>query len=197
MTATPKPQGTIRQELRAVWRILVVTIALLWLVELFDSFVIPLEHFGIRPRSATGLVGILTSPFLHSGFGHLFSNTIGLVILGALVLMWGRREFFAASIASIIVGGAGVWLVGASNTNHIGASGIVFGFFGYLLARGFFERRIGSMVLSTLVAVCFGGMLSGIVPGLAGAGISWEAHLFGAIGGILVARRWRKTRTNQ
>jgi len=190
-----RDEGSVREELHTIRRILIGMLATMWVLELVDFLIGGrLDALGITPRSVQGLFGILVAPLLHGGGGHLISNTFGLVVLGALVLMWGRREFFAVSAASVVVGGLGTWLIAAPGTTHIGASGMIFGYFGYLLARGFYERRVGSLLLTAVVALCFGGMIGGVVPGLAGPGISWECHLFGALGGLLVARRFRKAR---
>lgn len=190
-----RDEGSVREELHTIRRILIGMLATMWVLELVDFLIGGrLDALGITPRSVQGLFGILVAPLLHGGWGHLISNTFGLVVLGALVLMWGRREFFAVSAASVVVGGLGTWLIAAPGTTHIGASGMIFGYFGYLLARGFYERRVGSLLLTAVVALCFGGMIGGVVPGLAGPGISWECHLFGALGGLLVARRFRKAR---
>lgn len=193
MAETAEPTS-LRDELRTIIKILGISLALLWVLEIVDVFVLggALDAWGVHPRELLGLVGILTMPFLHGGFGHLASNTVAFLLFGTLVLMWGRREFFAVTLVSTLVAGAGVWLVGATGSVHVGASGVCFGYFGYLLARGFYERRFGSILLSVLIAVTFGSVLAGAVPGLNPPGISWEGHLFGLLGGILVARRFKK-----
>jgi membrane associated rhomboid family serine protease len=188
--------GGLKGELKRIVRTLVVCLAVLWALELTDVLLLAgsLDAFGIRPREPLGLIGVLTWPFLHGGLAHLLSNTIALCLFGTLVLMWGRREFFAVALVSTIVGGLGVWLVGASGSVHVGASGVCFGLFGYLLARGFYERKFGSVLLSVAIAILFGGTLAGAVPGMAMPGISWEGHLFGLLGGVLVARRLKRAR---
>ncbi|HLT36898.1 MAG TPA: rhomboid family intramembrane serine protease [Enhygromyxa sp.] len=183
-------------ELKSIVKTLAVCLGLLWALELTDVLLLDgmLDGFGIRPRELFGLIGVLTWPFLHGGLPHLVSNTIAMLLFGTLVLMWGRREFFTVAAVSTIVGGLGVWLVGADGSVHVGASGVCFGLFGYLLARGFYERKFGSVVLSLVIAISFGGTLAGAVPGLSMPGISWEGHLFGLVGGVLVARRLKKKR---
>jgi membrane associated rhomboid family serine protease len=190
--------GGLGGELRLIVRTLAVCLAILWALELTDLLLLDgsLDALGIRPREPLGLIGVLTWPFLHGGLAHLLSNTIALLLFGTLVLMWGRREFLAVTLVSTIIGGLGVWLVGTSNSVHIGASGVCFGLFGYLLARGFYERKFGSVVLSLAIAILFGGTLTGAVPGMSMPGISWEGHLFGLLGGVLVARRLKRTRSN-
>lgn len=187
---------SLRGELKSILIVLGSVVGLMWVLEGIDQFILggALDGFGIHPREAFGLIGVLTWPWLHGGFAHLMSNTIALAIFGTLVLAWGRREFLAVAVVSTLVGGLGVWLVGASGSVHIGASGLCFGLFGYLLARGFYERKFGSIVLSIFIAVMFGSTLAGAVPGLAMPGISWEGHLFGLIGGVLVARRFKRKR---
>lgn len=186
--------GSLGAELGLIVRTLAVCLGVLWALELTDLWLLDgmLDGFGIRPREAFGLIGVLTWPFLHGGLAHLLSNTLALLLFGTLVLMWGRREFFAVTAVSTIVGGLGVWLVGATGSVHVGASGVCFGYFGYLLARGFYERKLGSVLLSLVIAILFGGTLAGAVPGLSMPGISWEGHLFGLIGGVLVARRFKQ-----
>lgn len=190
--------GGFKSELKRIVRTLAVCLAVLWALELTDVYLLAgsLDAFGIRPREPFGLIGVLTWPFLHGGLAHLLSNTLALLLFGTLVLMWGRREFFAVALVSTIVGGLGVWLVGASGSVHVGASGVCFGLFGYLLARGFYERKFGSVLLSIVIAILFGGTLAGAVPGMAMPGISWEGHLFGLLGGVLVARRLKRARAS-
>lgn len=178
-------------ELEQVVVLMCGMVATLWAVEIVDAVVFQggLDEFGIHPRSGFGLVGVLTSPLLHGGYGHLASNTVGLLMFGTLVALWSRREFALVTLASLVVGGLGVWLIGESGSNHIGASGLVFGYFGYVLTRGWYERKFWSISVSIVIALMFGSLLTGAIPGLAGWGISWEGHLFGLIGGVLVARR--------
>ncbi len=163
-------------------------VALLWLLEVLDALVFhgSLDRWGIRPRSLLGLRGIVCAPFLHAGFDHLIANTGPLLILGWLVMLRRVRDFVFVWIIGGIIGGAGVWVIGASNSVHIGASIVVFALLGYLLLRGFFERKFWTIVLSVVVGLAYGGLLFGVLPGK--RGISWEGHLFGFIGGVLAAR---------
>ena len=196
MNRRKSEDGSLTGELKSIIKVLAACLAILWTLELTDVLLLDgmLDGFGIQPRELVGLIGVLTWPFLHGGLAHLLSNTLALLLFGTLVSMWGRREFFAVSLVSTIVGGLGVWLVGADGSMHIGASGVCFGLFGYLLARGFYERKFGSVVLSVVIGILFGGTLAGAVPGLSMPGISWEGHLFGLIGGVLVARRLKRKR---
>lgn len=178
--------AALGQEVKSGARWVLGATAILWLLELFDLFVMRggLDRYGIRPRSIEGLVGIATAPFLHGGMTHLIANTIPFVMLGGLIMLRSKREWFAASIGTSIIGGLAVWLIGASNSVHIGASGVIFGYFGYLLSIGIFERKISSILLSLFVGITYGTMIFGFIPV---PGVSWEGHLFGFIGGIISA----------
>lgn len=178
----------VKRELKQHAGILFGFTALLWVLEIIDAAIFGggLDGFGIQPRSVLGLRGILLAPLLHGGFGHLIANTVPLLVLGWFVMLRETKHWFFVGALSTLVGGAGVWLVGASRSNHIGASIVVFGFLGYLLSRGFFERKLWPIVGSVLVALMYGGALWGVLPGQ--PGISWEGHLFGCLGGVLAAR---------
>jgi membrane associated rhomboid family serine protease len=172
------------RELKLQATILLGFIALLWALELVDTVLLQgwLDGFGIRPRSVTGLRGIVLAPLLHGGLRHLVANTVPLLVLGWLVMLRDTRHWFLVGALATLVGGAGVWLFGAASSVHIGASIVVFGFLGYLLFRGVFERRFWPIVGSVVVALLYGGALIGILPGQ--SGISWEGHLFGFLGGV-------------
>ena len=168
-------------------KILLLAIAGLWLIEAIDLVQpwLTFDWYGIHPRTLIGLPGILLAPFLHAGFGHLLANTVPLFILGWLVLLRRRQDLLIVSLTAIIVSGLGVWLFGGSNTVHIGASGVIFGLLGYLLARGYFERSVAAILLAVLAFFLYGGMVWGVLPGR--DGVSWLAHLFGLIGGVAAA----------
>jgi membrane associated rhomboid family serine protease len=158
-------------------------LVLMWAIEIVD-FVLPmnLDALGIRPRSERGLLGVLLSPFLHVGFGHLISNSLPFLLLGGLVMTGGRRQFLLVSVWVTIIGGAGVWLMGGGRTVHLGASLVIFGYLGFLLSRGIAERSVGGVLLSLALLFGYGGMLFGIFPGQ--PGISWLGHLCGFLAGI-------------
>jgi membrane associated rhomboid family serine protease len=162
-----------------------VMLAVMWAVELID-LVTPgsLDRFGIRPRQLDGLFGIVTAPFLHDGFVHLLTNTVPFALLGGAIALSGQRVVGTVTVVVALVGGAGTWLFGASGTVHVGASALVFGYVTYLIARGFFARRITYVLGGFVVVVLYGGVLWGVVPR---PGISWQGHLFGAIGGVVAA----------
>lgn len=158
-----------------------------WALEILDFVLFgSLDQFGIRPRSTAGIWGIVMSPFLHAGFGHLASNTLPFLALGGTVLLGGRRVFALASILVVALGGAAVWMIGPGGTNHIGASLLIFGYLGFLLARGIVERSGFWILVSLVVLVIYGGLLRGVLPGQ--TGISWQGHLFGFLAGAFAAR---------
>lgn len=169
-------------------KILFGVVVLLWAAEIIDQVIFQgaLNSFGIRPRSLPGLFGIIFAPFLHGNFQHLLTNTIPLVSLGWLIMLRETEDFFWVSIISAIVSGLGTWLIAAPNSVHIGASGVVFGYFGFLLLRGYFERSAVAIAFSLLVAFLYGGIIWGVLP--TQPGISWEGHLFGFLGGVLAAK---------
>jgi membrane associated rhomboid family serine protease len=160
-------------------------VAVMWGLELVDlGLGGRLDSFGIWPRQGRGLTGILFAPLLHGGFRHLISNTLPFLVLGWLIMAKDWSEWLVVSIVVALISGAGTWIFGANGV-HIGASGVIFGYFGFLLARAFFERTAGSFLVALLVLAMFGGMIWGILP--IRVGISWEGHLFGLIGGIVAA----------
>ena len=159
-------------------------LAIMWVVELAD-WLLPmteLDRLGIRPRTERGLPGILLSPFLHVGFGHLISNSLPFLLLGGLVMTGGRRQFLLVSLWVTLVGGCGVWLLGGGGTVHLGASLLIFGYLGFLISRGIVERSVGGVVLSVGLLLGYGGMLLGVFPGQ--PGISWLGHLCGLLAGV-------------
>lgn len=148
-----------------------------------------LDQFGVIPRTTDGLRGILFAPFLHGNLNHLVANTIPFLALGWMVMLRDARHFLPVTLFSMLGAGLMAWTLGAPGSVHIGASGVVFGYLGFLLLAGVYTRSFLSLVLSLVTAVLWGGLVLGIAPGQ--AGISWQAHLGGFVGGILAARRYR------
>lgn len=138
---------------------------------------------GIEPRETDGLDGIVFAPLLHGGWDHLAGNTFPVLILGFLALAAGLARGLAATAIIWVVGGVGTWLTGATGSIHIGASVLVFGWLTYLISRGWFARKAGQIVLGLVVLLLYGSLLWGVLPGQ--DGISWQGHLFGAMGGLL------------
>ena len=160
--------------------------ALLWAIEIVDTAMDHrLDQYGVQPRSDEGLLGILFAPLLHGGWTHLEGNTGPVLILGFLTLATGLLRGLAATAIIWVVGGVGVWLVAGSNSNHIGASGLIFGWIVYLAIRGIANGVLWEIALGIIVLVLYGGALWGVLPGQ--PGVSWQGHLFGAVGGALAA----------
>ena len=165
---------------------LAVFVAALWIIAIADTIAnLDLARFGITPRDASSLVGIPLHVFIHGGLWHVLSNTGPLLILGGLIGFRGGTDLLRASVFIVLVGGSGLWIVGRE-ASHIGASGLVFGYFGYLVARGFYDRSCLSLIIAVIVAVVYGfSMIFGIIP--TGGQTSWEGHLTGLLAGILCA----------
>ena len=151
----------------------------------FISFLIPIAQFGIVPRNAYGLIGLVTAPFLHGGIWHIISNTIPLIVLLTLLNYFYPKKTISVVVFVVLVGGLFVWVF-ARRANHIGASGLIYGLVGFLIVNGFLEKKFKPILVSLAVGFLYGGLIWGILPSVA-SHISWEGHLFGAISGILVA----------
>ena len=143
------------------------------------------NRYGIQAHNSDAIWHIFTAPFLHANLDHIMANSVPLAILGFLAALRGVARFVTVSLIIMVASGLGVWFLSASGTVTVGASGLIFGYFGYLLARGFVERRVLDIVVGGLVAVVYGTMIFGALPGQ--PGISWQAHLFGLIGGVFAA----------
>src|ERR1700712_1698272 len=161
--------------------------AVMWIVEVIEQISGgDLEQYGIRPHMINGLDGIVFAPFLHAGFGHLIGNTVPFLILGAMIALSGLWRVAACTVIVIVVAGLGTWLVAPTGTDHIGASGIVFGYATYLIARGLFSRNLLHLGVGLAVIAVYGTtLLFGLAPR---DGISWQGHLCGGIGGVVAAR---------
>lgn len=187
----PAPRRSISRVLpaapvRAAITMLAFT-ALLYLVEVLDVATgESLEVNGIEPREIDGLDGVLWSPLLHDDWAHLAGNTLPFLVFGFLAMAGGIGRFLGVTAIIWLVGGFGVWLTGGGGTLHIGASGVIFGWLAFLLARGFFARSVRQIGLAIVLFAIWGGLLFGVLPGQ--PGISWQAHLFGALAGLLAAR---------
>jgi membrane associated rhomboid family serine protease len=180
----PLRQSTVLKE----FKILVVAVSIFWVVEIADQLIFhgSLDNYGIQPHSIIGLRGIVFAPFLHGGFPHLIANTIPFITLGWLTMIQETSDFYIASIMSAIFGGLGVWLFGSPQSVHIGASILIYGYLGFLLLRGYFQKNFPSIALSIFVAIAYGGFIGGVFPSQ--MGISWQGHLFGFIGGAIAAK---------
>jgi membrane associated rhomboid family serine protease len=169
-------------------------VALLYLVELIDLLTDhSLDGNGIRPHTTDGLWGIIFAPVLHANWQHLAANTVPLLVLGFLVTLAGLSRFVWATAIIWILGGFGTWLIGnvGSNcgpTDHIGASGLIFGYLAFLLVFGLFVRRVRDIIIGLVVLFLYGGVLLGAMPVLHQCGgVSWQGHLSGAVAGVVAA----------
>jgi membrane associated rhomboid family serine protease len=159
--------------------------ALLYLIELVDAAMSGrLDQFGIQPRTLGGLDGVIWAPLLHHGWAHLFANTLPVLLFGFLALAGGVGPWIAVTVTIWLFSGLGVWLVGNVGTT-VGASGLAFGWLAFLLVRGIFNGSFGQIVVAGVLFLYWGSTLLGVLPG--NPGVSWQGHLFGAIGGILAA----------
>lgn len=159
---------------------------LIWAVEAVNMLSgRQLTSLGILPRHLSGLVGIPLGPFVHGSASHALVNTMPFLVLGGLVALRSARAFVSVSVFVILFGGAALWLFGRASY-HIGASGLVFGYFGYLMARGWYERSAAAILAALLTLFLYGGLVWGVLPSR--PFISWEGHLFGMLAGVLAAR---------
>ncbi len=189
-SSSPTPREAARdlaRSLKAHALTLFGLLAAMWAVELLD-FLLPflrLDHLGIRPRQPAGLLGIPAAPFLHGDFGHLAGNSLPFLVMGGLVMLGERGVFWAVTVFVTLVCGLVVWLLAPGNSVHIGASGLIFGYLGFLLSRGLFERSPLWIAVALGLLLAYGGMIFGVLPGQ--RGVSWQGHLFGFVAGILAA----------
>ena len=177
-TSSPRPLGAAL--------LMAVLLAGLWVLEIFDQLTGEhLDNLGIHAQELDGLPEIFTAPFLHAGWDHLISNSVPFFVLGFLVLLGGMARWALSSLICIVASGLTAWLLTPADTIIVGASGLIFGWLAYLLARGLWSRRPGQVALAVVVLLVYGGLIWGVLPG--NAGVSWQAHLGGAAGGVFAA----------
>ncbi len=165
-------------------------VGVLWIVKLIEVFYfLDFSPYGIIPRTAFGLTGIFTGPLIHINFVHLFSNSLPLLILGIITFNFYRSIAFEVFVWVFIVSGLCVWIVG-DNASHVGASGLIYGFASFIFFSGLFRWEFKALLLAILVAVVYWSIVGGMLPGR--FGISWQAHLYGAMAGGLCAFFYRK-----
>ncbi|MGF1570602.1 MAG: rhomboid family intramembrane serine protease [Nodosilinea sp.] len=167
--------------------LLAYMLALMWALAVVDLLLFRrvLNHLSIQPRQLAGLPGIFVAPLLHGDFKHLMANSGPLVILGSIILLQGLEVLGIVTLVGWLASGVGIWLLGRPGTRHLGASGVVFGYLGYLLLRGYFERSVAAMAVSVFVGVLYGGALWGLLP--LERGKSWVGHGLGFLAGVWVA----------
>ena len=168
--------------------VLMVSMGVVWGVSgfalVFDNETV-ISQLALIPRRLDSLAGIVGMPFVHGSWPHLMANTMPLLVLGGILLFRGGRYFAAVTFSITVLGGMLLWCFGR-DAAHIGASGVVFGSFGFLITRGLYERSWQSISIAALVIFLYGGMIWGVLP--REDGVSWEAHLYGLLAGVVVAR---------
>jgi membrane associated rhomboid family serine protease len=191
---TPATQTKKRPRWMVGGATILTFVALLYLVELIDQLSRhSLDVNGIRPLETDGLWGIIFAPVLHANWQHLMANTIPLLVLGFLMTLAGVSRFVWATAIVWILGGFGTWLIGnmgssCGPTDHIGASGLIFGYLAFLLVFGLFVRRVWDIIIGVVVLFVYGGVLLGAMPVLGQCGgVSWQGHLCGAVAGVVAA----------
>ena len=180
-----------RDRAKAAAQLMLGWVAVLWLLEVVDTLSgHALDGFGIMPRTASELIDIVPAAFIHFGFGHV-ANSVPLLVLGFLAALGGLRRFAAVCALIIVVDGLGVWLVAPAHTNTAGASGLIFGLFGFLLVGGFVERRPLNILVGLLVGAVWGtSILTGLAPWQ--THISLQGHLIGLLAGVAAAFVFRR-----
>lgn len=185
---TPDEEGSLASPIGRAASLMVVFLALLWVVQLVNAGTdySLAQSGGILPRQPSSLVDILTSPFLHGSLEHLAGNALPLFSLGVIAAIPSPKRFLLMTLVVIVVGGFGVWLFSPDNSITVGASGVVFGYFGYLLLRGFVDRRPADVVISIGIALAYGYAMWNSV-GFGVEGVSWQGHVAGMVGGMVAA----------
>jgi membrane associated rhomboid family serine protease len=186
MAIAPPPQPPRRDDRVSGALLIAVLAAIMWVVEVVDALSGgDLERHGIEPHDPDALPAIAAAPFLHGSWGHLIGNTVPFLILGCAIALSGLRRVVWVTVIVAVVAGLGVWVFAPAGTVHIGASGLVFGYATYLIFRGLFSRSMVHIVVGVAVVALYGGaLISSLAPR---DGISWQGHLFGALGGVLAA----------
>jgi membrane associated rhomboid family serine protease len=185
---SPDEEGSLASPIGRAATLMVAFLALLWVVQLINAGTgySLAQSGGILPRQPSSLVDIVTSPFLHGSLEHLAGNALPLFSLGVIAAIPGPRRFLLMTLVVIVVGGFGVWLFSPDNSVTVGASGVVFGYFGYLLLRGLVDRRPADVVISVGIALAYGHAMWNSV-GIGVEGVSWQGHVAGLVGGMVAA----------
>ncbi|WP_433572127.1 rhomboid family intramembrane serine protease [Streptomyces sp. CA-251247] len=192
MTYPQVPERRRSARIRAAALLMAGWVALLWVLEAIDTASgHALDSYGIVSREPSELGDVVPSAFIHFGFAHVAANTVPLLVFGFIAALSGIRHFLAVSLLIVVVDGLGVWLVSRSNTNTAGASGLIFGLFGYLVVRGFVDRKLLEVGVGLLIGAIWGSsILLGISP--SNTEVSWQGHLFGLVAGIAAAFVFRR-----
>jgi membrane associated rhomboid family serine protease len=189
-------EAVLAEARRAFW-VMVAALAAIWGIQVVNALVgYQLSYqFGVQAWNPLSLPEVFTAPFLHYGWDHIEGNSGPLFIFGFLAAFRGVRKFVSVTILIIVVSGLGAWLTSTPGTVTAGASGVVFGYFGYIMVRGLFDRHGIDIVIGVVMALSFAYQFSVIVPGT--PGVSWQGHLFGFVAGILGGWVFRERRPKQ
>ena len=189
-------EAVLAEARRAFW-VMVAALAAIWGIQVVNALLgYQLSYqFGVQAWNPLSLPEVFTAPFLHYGWDHIEGNSGPLFIFGFLAAFRGVRKFVSVTIVIIVVSGLGAWLTSTPGTVTAGASGVVFGYFGYIMVRGLFDRHGIDIVIGVVMALSFAYQFSVIVPGT--PGVSWQGHLFGFVAGILGGWVFRERRPKQ
>lgn len=163
-----------------------LVVGVIWVFFIISLIFPGLNQYGIVPRTGHGLIGIIMSPFLHANISHILGNTIPLAVFTFVLLIFYERMAIWVLLGSMILGGFMVWLM-AREANHIGASGLIYALAAFLITSGLIRKKWMLMLVSIILGVAYASLIWGVIPGVAGQGVSWEGHLFGAIAGVGLA----------
>jgi membrane associated rhomboid family serine protease len=189
----PGDAEAILAEARKALFVMAGILAVIWVIQLINAA----DHYqltftyGIRPRDPSSLPNIFTAPFMHFSWAHIEGNSGPLFIFGFLAAYRGVVKFLGVTVLVMITSGLTAWLAEGSHTVGAGASGVVFGYFGYIMVRGFFDRHVIDMLIGAIMALCFAYQFTVLLPQ---AGIGWQAHIGGLAGGILAGWLFRDRR---
>lgn len=175
------------------FKIIVIMLFMAWSVMIINAITATnLNAFGLLPRDFTGLIGLVTMPFLHGDWPHLIGNTFAFVILGWLASIGRRDQLLKLTLFVAIIGGILLWLFGRTSY-HIGLSLVIFGYWGFVVANGWFERSFKAIMLSLFTVIFYGGMIWQVLP--TSPGVSFEGHFFGVVAGVLYSYTQYKNRS--
>jgi membrane associated rhomboid family serine protease len=185
-------QIMIDEARKAFW-VMVGFLAFIWIVQIGNALAgyAFSQSFGIVARDPDRLAGVVTAPFLHWSWAHIEGNSGPLFVFGFLAAYRGVRKFLGVTALIAVTSGLGVWFVSGPGSVTAGASGVVFGYFGYILVRGVFDRHRIDIVVGLVMALCFAYQFTGLLPS---DSFSWQGHLFGFAGGILGGWLFRERR---
>jgi membrane associated rhomboid family serine protease len=189
----PGDAESVLAEARKAFFVMAGVLAVLWILQIAnwaDHYQLTL-NYGIRPRDISSLPNVFTAPFLHFSWAHIEGNSGPLFIFGFLAAYRGVKKFAGVTVLVVLTSGLAAWLFEPANTVGAGASGVVFGYFGYIMVRGFFDRHVIDMVIGAIMALCFAYQFTVLLPQ---AGIGWQAHIGGLVGGVLAGWIFREKR---